>query len=184
MLIELKNSLKSEFKDKSIFDIVLYGSVARGKINYRDIDIAVIFKSGNLKERLDKIQKIKQKVNLNNLDIKALLLEELFQDEFFARSGIFLEGISISSGENFSKKMGFEGWVLFVYNLKNKNHTEKVKFNYLLSGRNSVGMVKKLKGKPLAPGVVQIPIIHSLEFEHLLNLHKVDFIKKGILVQD
>jgi predicted nucleotidyltransferase len=184
MLTELKNSLKSEVKDKNIFDIVLYGSVAKGKLNPRDVDIAVIFKSGNLKERLDKIQKIKQKINLKNIDIKALLLEELFQEEFFARSGIFLEGVSIFSGEIFAKKIGFKGWMLFIYNLKGKTHTEKVKFNYLLSGRNSSGIIDKLKGKQISPGAVHIPIINSLEFENILNLHKISFIKKGILVQD
>lgn len=184
MLTELKNWLKSETKDKSIFDIVIYGSAARGKYAPRDVDIAVIFRSGSLKERLSKVQKIKQKIKIKNADIKALLWEELFQEEFFARAGIFLEGISIFSGQPFAQRIGFTGGILFVYNLKNKTHTEKVKFNYILSGRNSPGIVAKLKGKPLSPGTVQIPLQNSFEFEQILVLHHINFTKKAVLIQN
>jgi len=83
-----------------------------------------------------------------------------------------------------SSKIGFLGFSLFVYNLKDKTHTEKVKFNYVLSGRGSEGMVKKLNGVHLAPGAVQIPIKNSLEFEEVLKLHKVEYSKKNVLVED
>ena len=184
MLTELKNWLKSEAKDKSIFDIVVYGSVAKGKYHPRDIDIAVIFRTGSLEERLNKIQKIKKKIPIKNIDIKALLWEELFQEEFFARSGIFLEGISVINGEHFAKRLGFSGGILFIYNLKNKTHTEKVKFNYLLSGRTSSGIVGKLNGKQISPGVVKIPIQNSFEFEQILISHHISFTKEAILTQD
>lgn len=184
MLKELKKWLKSEKIDKTIFDIVLYGSVAKGKLKPADIDIIVIFRNGSLKERLQKIQNIKKKIKAEiNMDIKGILWEELFQEQFFARSGIILEGISLFDEKPFSYKIDFEGFVLFIYDLRDKSHTEKVKFNYVLSGRKDIGMVKRLEGKHVAPGVIQIPIKNSVEFEEMLKTHNINYSKQGCLVQ-
>ena len=62
-----------------------------------------------------------------------------------------------------------------MYNLKDKSHTEKVKFNYLLNGRGSEGLLKKMGGKHLGPGIIQIPINHTLEFDEILKKHKVKY---------
>ncbi len=184
MLKELEKCLKAEQKDKTIFDIVIYGSAVKGKREPNDIDIVVIFREGDLKKRLNKIQAIKKEIKLNqNVDIKGILLEELFHHDFFARCGIFLEGISLFDGKPFAHKIDFAGFSLFVYDLKNKNHTEKVKFNYVLSGRSTNGILKNLEGKSLGPGVVQIPLRNSLEFEEVLNTHSVNYTKKNILIQ-
>ncbi|MBI2522799.1 nucleotidyltransferase domain-containing protein [Candidatus Woesearchaeota archaeon] len=184
MLKELKNYLRNEKKDRAIFDIVVYGSAVKGKTSPLDVDIVVIFRGGTLKERLAKIQSIKKYIKPGkNIDIKGILLEELFQEQFFARSGIFLEGISIFDGVPFSHKISFEGYAIFIYNLQNKSHTEKVKFNYVLSGRNDLGMVKRLEGKHIAPGVIQIPIKNSMEFEEVLKRHNINYSKKNFLIE-
>ena len=183
MLKDLRKFLNHEKKDKTIFDIVLYGSAVKGKTKPADIDIAVIFRQGKLKERLEKIQVIKKKIKLEKIDVKGILWEELFQEEFFGRSGIFLEGISLFNGKPFSYKIGFEGFAIFIYNLSGKSHAEKVKFNYVLSGRNRIGMTKRLDGKHLAPGVIQIPIKNSLEFEEVLQKHNINYYKKNFLVE-
>ncbi len=184
MLEELKKWLKAEIKDKKIFDIVVYGSSVKGKINPNDVDIAVIFREGKLKERLEIIQKIKENIVTDKkIDIKAIMLEELFDAGFFARSGIIFEGISIKDNKQFSNKIGFNSNTIFIHNLKDKTHTEKVKFNYLLSGRTEKGIVRKLEGRQLAPGVIEIPVRNSLEFEEILNKHKISFNKMNILVE-
>ncbi len=184
MLKELKKCLKSEKFDKTIFDIVMYGSSVKGKYKPADIDIIVIFRKGTLKERLQKIHFIKQKIKVEKkIDTKGILWEELFQEQFFARSGIILEGVSLFDGKPFSYKMDFKGFVLFVYDLRDKSHTEKVKFNYVLSGRKDIGMVNRLEGKHIAPGVIQIPIKSSLEFEEVLKQHDINYSKQNCLIQ-
>ena len=97
MLKKLKKCLESEKKDKSIFDIVVYGSAVKGKDTPRDLDIAVIFLEGNLRARLDKLQQIKSRLKplKLELDLKQITLKELFSSNFLARTGIMLEGISI-----------------------------------------------------------------------------------------
>ena len=180
MLTELRKSLKNEKKDQTIFDIVIFGSAVKGKSRPNDIDIMVIFREGKLKERLNQIQKIKKKIKIK-VDLKGILWEELFQKEFFGRTGIFLEGISLFDGQSFSKKIGFLPSVIFLYNLKDKTHNEKVKFNYLLSGRGTQGMVKRLGGKHLSPGVIEIPIKNSSEFEEILKDNGIKYSKREVL---
>lgn len=182
MLIQLRQWLNEERKDKTIFDIVVYGSSVKGKNKPNDIDIVVIFKEGSLKERLLKIQAIKKKVKVQ-VDIKGILWEELFQEEFFARAGILLTGINLFENKAFSSKLGFEGYTLFTYSLQNKTHTEKIKFNYILRGRKREGIIKKLEGHHQGPGVILIPIKNSLEFEEVLRMHAVEYNKKNMLVE-
>jgi predicted nucleotidyltransferase len=174
----------NEKKDKSVFDIILYGSCSRGSDKPGDVDILVVFREGSLRERLDKVQDIKKKLPKGmNADVKGILWEELFDPNFFARAGVFLDGISILDGRTFSTKTGFVGAVLFIYNIRDKSHTEKVKFNYLLSGRGRDGIVKYLGGKQIAPGVVEMPSVKSAEFEEVLIKHKIEFRKQAILKQ-
>ena len=81
----LKKLLESNKKDNSIMDIVLYGSFAKGKYNPEDIDILIIFTKGSLRERLEKIQLIKNKLKVKiekKLDIKQILLKELFKIDY------------------------------------------------------------------------------------------------------
>lgn len=182
MLNKLRTCLSKEKKDLKIFDIVVYGSAVKGSANYSDIDIVVIFKEGSLKERLSKIQIIKRNIKTDKkIDIKSILIDELFSKEFFAKSSIFLEGISMFENVPFSKRIDFESVALFTYHLKNKTRSEKVKFNYLLAGRNTIGLIEHFKGTHIAPGIVEIPIKHSLEFEDILKKNKIEYRKNLVM---
>lgn len=185
MLKELKKYLKSENKDKTIFDIIIFGSLVKGKRQVRDIDILIIFLNGSLSERLNKIQKIKAKLKKTikdkNIDIKQILLQELFSSSFFARTGIFLEGISIFKDAKFSETLGFRSFALFWYNLKDLTHTQKVKFNYILAGRKTKGIIEELNGQRLVNGAIKIPMENSIIFEEFLKNNNINYLKKNIL---
>ena len=184
MLNDLRKWFGDAKQDAAIFDIVLYGSAARGKLRPGDTDIAVIFREGNLRERLAKVQSLKRKIpEGQNVDMKGILWEELFREEFLARAGIFLEGIGIFDGKPFAERMDFHGAVLFIHTLRGKSHTEKVKFNYVLRGRNGMGMLEHLHATALAPGVVRVPISSSAQFEEVLRTHHVAYVKENVLLQ-
>lgn len=182
MLKTLKKHLESEKKDKNIFDIVIYGSIMKDK-TFNDIDILVIFLEGSLRERLDRIQEIKIKLKkiISKLDIKQILIKDLFSPEFLARTGILLEGFSIFKNKKFSETLGFRSFSLFWYSLKGLTHAQKVKFNYILAGRGTDGMIKELNGERLVNGAVKIPLENSSAFESILNANNVAFLKKNIL---
>ena len=139
-------------KNKEIFDILLYGSGAKGKRKINDVDIIFIFKNQSLEKRLEITQKFKKKVSkIKNLDIKSINLIELFDKTFLARQGILVEGISLINKKPFSKRMGFEGFGLFTYGIKNLTNTQKVKLTFALNGRRGEeGMLKKLNAKTLS----------------------------------
>jgi len=183
ILEKLRKCLKDEIKG-NIFDILIFGSLSKGKFSPRDIDIAVIFLQGTLRERLNLIQEIKNKLkpkfNLN-IDLKQVLLRDLFSPEFLARTGIMLEGYSTFHSKKFCQTLGFNSYTLFWYNLKILTHTQKVKFDYILAGRNQKGIIELLNGKRLVSGVVKIPIEHSFEFEEVLKNNKIAYNKKKIL---
>jgi|SRR3989344_2240067 len=185
MLKDLKKCLRSENKDKTIFDIVIFGSLVKGKEQVRDIDILIIFLQGPLNERLNKIQRIKSRLRRiikdKNIDIKQILIQELFSSSFFARTGIFLEGISVFKDHKFSETLGFKAFALFWYNLNGLTHTQKVKFNYILSGRGYKGIINELNGQRLVNGAIKIPIENSIIFEKILKDNKVNYSKKNIL---
>ena len=127
ILEKLRKCLISE-KRESIFDIVIFGSLAKGKLSPRDIDIIVIFLDGHLRERLDSIQDIKNNLKNKiegNIDIKQTLLKEIFSPGFLARTGILLEGFSVFNNKKFCQTFGFESFALFWYNLNGLSHTQK-----------------------------------------------------------
>lgn len=184
MLKQLKKCLECEKRDEKIFDIVVYGSSVKGKRSPRDVDIAVIFLEGNLHERLDKIQAIKRRLKPLNIavDIKQVTLKDLFSSEFLARTGILSEGISIFKNKRFSELLGYKPYSIFSYELKGLSHTQKVKFNYILSGRNSMkGVIKELNGERISSGAIKIPIENSIEFEEVLKANKINYKKKDVL---
>jgi len=183
MLKNLRKLLESEKKNKTIFDIIIYGSVVKGKEKARDIDIMVIFLEGSLRDRLNQIQDIKSKLKKisASIDIKQMLLKDLFSSSFLARTGILLEGFSIFKNKKFCETLGFRSFTLFWYNLGGLSHSQKVKFNYILAGRNTKGILKELGGVRLVNGAVKIPIENSAVFEEILKNNHVNYYKKNII---
>ena len=184
MLKNLRRHLESEIGKDSIFDIILYGSSVKGKPSPGDIDVLIIYLKGSLRERLDKTQNIKislRKFFQQNIDIKQILLNELFSPNFFARTGVLLEGISVRSGKHFSENLGFRPYTLFSWTLSGLTHSEKIRFNYILAGRGMQGILKELGGVRLASGAVKIPISNSAVFEEILKTNKVPYSKKNML---
>lgn len=180
----LNSAVKKFVKKDEVFDVVLYGSAVKGKEEPGDIDVVFIFWDKSLKERLEINQKFKDivKDKIKKLDVKSINFQDLFDNNNLARQGILIEGYSLLRGINLSQRFGFYGYALFSYKLKNLNHNEKTKFTYALIGRNSEGMVKKVKGEQLGKGVIMVPIENSLFFQDFLDKWKVIYKKKNILV--
>ncbi|MFH1636986.1 MAG: nucleotidyltransferase domain-containing protein [Candidatus Woesearchaeota archaeon] len=182
ILEELKKKLKSE--KGNVFDIIIYGSLMKGKTKPNDIDVIVVFNSGTLKERLGELQSIKSRIrdiSSIKIDAKQILLKDLFAPEFMARTGIMLEGYSVFREKGFSETLGFKAFSIFCYSISEMSHSQKVKFNYILAGRGDEGLIKILDGERMASGAIKIPIRNSIEFEEFLKKNNVKFSKKNVL---
>lgn len=180
----LKLGCKKFAKKYDVFDIVLYGSAVKGSEDINDIDILLIFNQKKLNERTSISQELKEILSkkIKKVDIKTINLKELFETGFLARQAILIEGYSLLGNIDFSRKLGFKGYSLFTYNLKNLNHNEKTKFIYALIGRAKEGMIKKLNGKHIGRGGMIIPIKNSLIFDKFLKKWNINYDKKKILV--
>ena len=183
MILKNLNKLLEYEKESNIFDIVVYGSSLKGKTDPEDIDIIVIFLEGSLNERLNKLQEIKQKIKKieKKIDFKQMLLKDFFSTVFLARAGILLEGYSLFKKRKFCETLSFRSFTLFWYKLDKLTHSQKVKFNYILAGRNKKGIIKELEGIRLTNGVIKIPIESSYIFEDILKENNISFDKKNIL---
>ena len=183
-------ALKSikEFKDKhkEVFDIAIYGSVVRGKIDFNDIDFAIIF-SSKMKEdeKLSLSQELKSilKKSLNfELDIKGVDIFDLLDNSFLARKAIIAEGFLIIKNEFLHSLFGFDNYSIFSYSLKNLNNSRKVMFQYALRGRRGEeGLIALNNATLLGKGVLKVPLEHTQEFEEFFENNKIDYkIKHGL----
>lgn len=180
----LESSCKNFQKEnKSVCDILIYGSFVKGKGDFNDIDLMLIFDDIPLKDRLQNAQNLKNilKKEIKNVDVKTMNFKDFLDESFLARQGLLVEGKSLIKNKALSELLGFKGYSLFTYSLKNLDHNKKTQFTYALSGRNSEGLLKLLKGLSLGRGVVQMPIENSIEFEHFLQRWGVNYKRKDIL---
>lgn len=169
-------------KNKDLIDIVLYGSIVKGRESLTDIDLMLIFFKRSLKERSDIAYEFKSSLEIENIDVKTMNLEDFFNTEFLARQGLLTEGISLVDNKNLSERFGFNSFALFSYSLKNLSHNEKVKFNYALNGRTTIGVLKRLEGKGIGLAVLLIPIKNKSIFEDFLKKWNVKYEAKEVLM--
>ncbi len=178
------NCKRFKKENKAIFDIVIYGSFTRGKKGLRDIDMMIIFRDTKLKERLEIAQRFKSEIKkkVDDLDVKTMNLDDFFDETLLARQGVLIEGYSLVKNKPLAELLGLNGYVIFTYNLKNLDHNKKTQFTYALSGRNTEGVLKSVKGVSLGRGAVQIPIENSEEFEEFLEKWGIEYSMKKALI--
>ncbi|MBU1004455.1 MAG: nucleotidyltransferase domain-containing protein [Nanoarchaeota archaeon] len=172
-------SLIKEFKTKEIFDIVVYGSLVRGKDKPSDIDIAIVLNEEiSVNEKLELAERVKNKLDLlgGNFDVKAIGLSDLYDEGFIARQAILAEGYSLIYEKFLHEKFGFKTSVIFKYKLDKLDYSHKKMFYYALNGRRKQKGLLELKGaKMMGDCVVKVPLIHSEEFKDMFKLNGIDY---------
>lgn len=74
-------------------------------------------------------------------------------------------------------------FVLYSYDLTHLNKSHKVRFVYLLKGRNKEkGIVEKLKGKFLASACFIIPLNNDHEMQQIMQEWKAKFSRQKIML--
>lgn len=170
MLSEIKNKLKDYLKDNEIYDIILFGSSIKGKIDPSDIDIAII---------TDK----KLNLNIEGFHISLLKPEDFFIHPSSLINTLFKEGYSIKKNKSFSEVYNFLNRILFVYELKELNMSSKVKIVNLLRGnKKEIGLVKEKGGEWLANQVFTIPVEEENIFQKLFQNYKIKYKKFHVLI--
>jgi len=186
----LKNiRFKSEIKDffeknkEDILDIILFGSSVRGKEKPKDIDILMLYKD---KKDIDISYELKKRLKTKgyNAEITDKTYKELFEETFKARESILSEGYSLVYDKFLSEGLGYMNLILFKYELKGFNKSDRMRFYYSLYGRTKEqkGILKELNAVKFSETILLCPAEIADKIKEYLENWKIKFIEFPILI--
>jgi|SRR3989344_2179824 len=183
MLNYLSKNIISKIKyiykenEKEILDVVLFGSITKGKENPKDIDILIIYKE---KENIELNNKIK---SLTNTSITSTTYQKLFNQTFLAREGYLLNGISLINNMKISDSLGFSSKIIFRYELKGFNKSNRMRFYYAMYGRDyKSGIIKDLNANKFSDSIIIVSSDKEYKIKEFLDLWKIEYISFPILI--
>jgi hypothetical protein len=149
----------------------------------KDIDIAVIFQKIPLKNQLEESQKIKRQLEKTTtlpIHIKSYDFYTLFDKGNFAKENILFYGKSLITGKSFAEQFSLTPRLEFHYSLTKLKKKDKIRFNYLLTGKKEkYGLLRKYHGKLLKPGLIETLPEYEIIFADAIKKITPDFkIKK------
>ena len=183
--IKLRNELKRIAKiEKDISDIIVFGSIVRGKINPKDIDVLIIFNKTVDKNIEYKIRKILENY-YSNISAISKTKQGVFEPSFDAKEGIFMEGISLLSGKSLRSNYGLENVGLFRYDSHVLSNNKKTMFYYALNGRNGKdGVIKESNSIKLADNVILTPNYNTEMIKDFFELWGLKYVLISVLIPD
>jgi len=164
-----------------VFDVVLYGSTVLGKENPNDLDLMILTREKlsalELRNLILKLKKgLSGTVPRGKLDVRAMSLEELFDPNNLASSGVIIEGFSLMKDKPMAELMNGKAYTLFRFTLEGLPRKDRVRFQYALKGRDmKSGLLKELNGEQWGAWVVAVPIQHTYRFRDFLELWGVKY---------
>jgi len=180
---KLENYLKGKLKGinlSKVVDVILFGSVVKGKEFPADIDICIIFR-----EKIDSelVDKISSKMEGIKVHINTLIADNFFKKPHSLIKTMLVEGKSILTGRKIINNFGFSSVSLYSYNLSNLKSSDKVKLVYLLRGRKGeIGIVRKLGGEWIADNCFIFPIEKDYEISNIFKKWGIEYKKKEVLI--
>jgi predicted nucleotidyltransferase len=168
-LSEIKNKLKIYLNDREVLDVILFGSVMKGKLNPSDIDVAIVSEK-ELKE-------------IEGFHISFLTPKDFFVNVPSLVNTLFREGYSLKNDCNFSEVCGFKSSCLFVYHLSGLSASKKVTLvNFLRGNKNMKGLVSENGGEWISQGCFSCSIDLDYLFDQFFITQKVKFRKYYLLI--
>ena len=179
--LQVLNSIKKFKKEnEEIFDVAIYGSAVKGKLDFNDLDLAILLsKKISLSKKLKLSQELKSALKNKvkyDLDVKAFDLYDFMDKVFVAKQGIISSGYLILHKEYISNLFGFNSYSIFKYNLKGLNNSKKTIFRYALSGRRKgKGLLKLKESEQLGKGVIRVPCSYEEEFKEFFDKFNINY---------
>ena len=171
------------FKEK-IIDVILFGSIMRGKENPRDIDLCIIINEKDEKKSLDLINSLSKVIDKPKYKFQInLLTEKQFIEGDTLTNTLIKEGFSIKKNKKIAELWGFSNKSLFIYSLKKFSSTKRVKLHYVLRGRyGQKGILEDLRGEFLGTGTIIIPSQNEEKLKEVFNKWGISYSIKNILI--
>lgn len=162
-----------------IWDIILFGSSLRGKRKASDLDVLVVF--GNELD-LEKTQQLKG-LFPEHAEVLPITVADMTSDAFRPREDILADGFSLRLGGRISHAFGYSSQVLFLCDF-NFSQNERMRFHHALHGRKSEGILRRVKGRRVAPKLFAIPAESSDGFREFLDSWKISYKRIRAVVPD
>jgi predicted nucleotidyltransferase len=183
----LKKTLESESlgflkKTPAILDIILFGSTTKGKEKPKDLDLLILFKDKKDTDTTYLFRKLIESKTKMQVEVVSKSYPELFQEDFIAREAFLSGGYSLINKISLAEGLGYKSQVMFIYQLKGKNKSERMRFYYSLYGRNSEGMLDKLKATKQTDTIITCSIENLEPMREYLNSWKIEFKEVPILI--
>lgn len=167
--------------ESEILDIVLFGSLVRGKEKPRDIDLLIIYKTKVNPELNYKTKKEFEILGVE-VDLVSKSYDDLFKSSFLARESYLSEGYSLMQRKFIADGLGYKPMILFRYDIKNFNKSQRMRFYYSLYGRNTEGVLKRLKLYKFSERVIISPVEESERVKEYLNSWNIKYLEMPILI--
>jgi|SRR3989344_6240317 len=182
---KFRSEIRFFFKknEDKVVDIILFGSVTKGKEKPQDIDILVIYKknidltfSHNLAKLLEKILGIP-------VSISSKTYKDLFNPSFIVREAVLSEGYSLVNNVFISEGLGYFNMALFRYSLKGRSKSERMRFYYSLYGRGGEkGILHKLNAYKFSNEVIISPVGSVEEMRIYLKRWSISYLETPLLI--
>lgn len=188
-LLKNKRFLKiinSFLKKPEVIDVLLVGSVIRGKEHPNDIDLFVIY-SESARNIIDLDYSLRKELKeiSSNFEITGNRYSELFRPEFTAREAILAEAYSFRTKKSFSEGLGYNNLILFKYSIKTLSNSKKIQLHYSLYGRGKEkGVVEKNNCYKFANNTLLCPIKNSEFLKEFFAKWKIEYLDFPIIIPD
>ncbi len=179
---KLKNELKKiEQKYPELVDVLVFGSVVRGKVHPTDVDILVLFKRIVDKSVEYVVRKVLERY-IQNISIISKVERAVCDATFDARESVLFEAKSLLTGKNRAQEYGFSSFGMFKYGFGRWSTLQKTKFYYALNGRGTRGIIDTVQGIKLADSVIIVPLEFVEEFRRFLERWKIEFVYVPMII--
>src|SRR3989344_6383768 len=179
-----KSKVKHFFEknEAEILDIILFGSVVKGKDRPKDIDIILLFKN---KEKIEIAYLLRKELKEFKEDINVITknYNSLMSENFIAKESFLSEGYSLINNKFISEEFGYTNFMLFKYELIGFSQSKRMRFQYSLYGRNkAIGMIKELSLIKFSDSILLSYIENSEKTKEYLNSWNIKFEEIPILI--
>ena len=177
-----KSKIQKWIKENKIKDVVLFGSLVRGKNKPNDLDLCIIIKKEQEEKTMDLIDSLSKACNKEiKIQINVLTENDLVKGNSLFKT-ILIEGFSIKQNKSFADNYGWVPKALFFYDIKKSKASDKVRFHYLLRGRyGQPGLLANNKAELIKDGLIEVPIDSEDLFREVLDSWKINYEVKRVL---
>jgi predicted nucleotidyltransferase len=183
--MQKKKSLLSKINKwiarEGITDAIIFGSSARENATPGDVDVCLIVPDTMEKKSIDIADNFRKE--FGEMHVSIITETDFLKGKHTLVKTLLSEGVSVTSGESLSKAYGFDNKTLFTYSLSGFKPADRVRFHYLLRGRRGTkGILDEIKAEILGDGVMLVPTKKEDILREVLEMWKVKYKTRRILV--